>query len=420
MTEIEAQKFYKSLQNFGIVPGLQRINALLEALGNPEKNVPSIHIAGTNGKGSVSTAIAEILKAEGFKTGLFTSPYIIDYRESLKVNSQMISKDKFAKITDRLMRESLILSKNNIQVTEFEALTGAAFLHFSQENCDLAVIETGMGGLSDSTNIIQKPLVSVLTSISIDHTNYLGDSLEQITREKCGIIKHGCPVVTCDTQKPEVLSLISKYAKEMVAPLIVAKIKDINSYKENKYNSIFFYDNNTIKIPVPGKHQAENIIIAIETLKALKDFKIHSTSIIKGVSKLVLPARIEVLRKKPLIIIDGSHNDASTKALADWIVKNLQGKKIIAIMGMMGDKDYANAVKNLTPLFYKLITTTPSNERALLASDLKKFAQDYLDNIVDIDSPKDALKTSFEISSSNDVILICGSFYLARELRDIV
>ena len=214
-------EYIHSLLRFGIKPGLERISELLSLLGNPQEKVKAIHIAGTNGKGSTSTMTANILKNAGYRTGLFTSPYVINFRERIRINGEMIPEDALAETVSRVKEKIDILNEQGTEITEFEAITAAAYLYFAEEGCDFAVMETGLGGRFDATNVITKPAICIITSISFDHTDILGDSLEKIAFEKCGIIKRNCPVVTSENQSSEAMQVIKKTCEEKSSPLFI-------------------------------------------------------------------------------------------------------------------------------------------------------------------------------------------------------
>ena len=414
MTNIKAENFFHSLDKFGIRLGLENIQILLERLGNPQKNMKFIHVAGTNGKGSICSMLSAILKAAGFKTGLYISPYVIDFRERIQINNEMIPKNRLGEITEKVAKEVNALKKNGVVITEFEAVTATGLLYFYEENCDYVVLEVGLGGRFDATNVIDKPLVSVITSISLAHTAVLGDTIEKIAFEKCGIIKQNCPVVTNSVQNDKALTVIKDIAKTNNSPLYIADINDIKISESSIYGTHFEYKQNEYYLPLAGLHQVENACTAIKICEILD---IDTQYIQTGLHNVKNPARIEVVSKNPLIIIDGSHNEAGTKALSDYIQKYLANKKIIGIIGMMSDKDIEHSILNVIKHFNKIYTTTPTNPRAINADDLAKIINKHKNIATPVNSPITAVKQAKNELENFDALIICGSLYLASEVR---
>lgn len=416
----EALNYVHSLLQFGIHPGMERINALLEKLDNPQDKLVFIHVAGTNGKGSTCTMLSEICIAAGYKTGLFTSPYVLDFRERLQINGEMISEEDFAELMNRIRPIVAELSERNLQPTEFEVITAAAFLYFAEQKCDVVVLEVGLGGLLDSTNVIKTPLVSVLASISKDHMNILGDSLEKIAGQKCGIIKENGVTVSYPLQQDEALKIIRKTAEEKNNKLLIPDFDDIKIREQNLSGTEFEYKGLTLKIHLIGSHQTANCITAVTAAFAAKDRgldRIDENAIIEGVRNARIPARMEVFPNEPLVILDGAHNADGIEVLADGLKKYSYGKKIHVMMGMMADKEYLLALQKLSPLCESIVTTTPRNPRALSAEDLKNHALSYNIPVTAVNEPGEAFKFALEQTPREDVLLVCGSLYLASDVR---
>ncbi|MCH5321610.1 MAG: hypothetical protein J1E36_07580 [Eubacterium sp.] len=349
-------------QSLGIMPGLARISALLEVMDNPQDKLKIIHIAGTNGKGTVSSSIACTLQSLGYNVGLFSSPWVIDYREQIQINGEFIPEETLAEYIEKY---------SAYDVTEFEFLTAIAYKYFYDSSVDYAVIECGMGGLLDSTNAIDKSLLSVITSVSLDHTNFLGNTLDEIAEQKAGIIKsHGNVVLY---PNPACEHIFEMRCKELNAAL----------YKVNDKNNFMLNNIETIKT-------------AMSVLGFDCDVKIPS-----------LPARQEMIKEN--IMLDGGHNIDAVKAL----VSKLPKRNITAVVGMMRDKDVDSYVKNLSPYVTEIITTTPHNDRSMPADELKQIALKYCDNVTSIPNPIEAVK-----SAKYDFLLVCGSFFLARDVRE--
>jgi len=354
----DAVGFYHSLERFGINPGLDRINSLCEKLGRPEQSTRFIHVAGTNGKGTVCTEIASVLKAAGFKTGLYTSPYVLEFRERIQLNGELIPENALISVTEEVKKALAELNGEGIYPTEFEAVTAAAFKFFADEKCDVVVLETGLGGRFDATNIIKEPVVSVITSISLDHTGVLGNTLSEIAFEKCGILKSRCYCVTPSDQPEEALAEIKKCAEVKNAYLFEADKETLfETLSSDITGTLIKYRDTEIKVPFPGEHQRQNFAVALKALEVIGVSGIDVTvqHIKKGLESAFIPARTEILNNSPLIVLDGSHNDGSTKALSGYIRKYLPDKKILAVMGMMADKDIEKALTNLSGCFSHVI-----------------------------------------------------------------
>lgn len=421
MTLTEAVDYYHSLEKFGIKPGLERITLLCEKLGSPHKKLKFIHVAGTNGKGSTCTAIASVLTAAGYRTGLYTSPFVSDFRERIRIDMEMISVQSLIDVTEKVSLAVKELSEAGFEITEFEAVTAAAMLFYSYSGCDFVVLETGLGGRFDATNIIENPVCSVITSVSLDHTSILGDTLDKIAFEKCGIIKTDCPVITGSTQPEEVLDVISACCTERNAPMILAETKSLFSVeKEEIYGTVVTGPTGQFCIPYCGRHQLDNMALVLEVIGVLKrnGFSISDNAVNSGISSFRIPARTEIICKKPFVMLDGSHNEGSTAALAAAIKKHLSGKRILAVMGIMKDKDYKAAISNLAPCFSEIITVTPSNPRSMDAGALAQVAAEFSVKAVACSVPEDGIKLAFERINDFDALIVCGSLYLAGDIRE--
>ena len=416
----EAIEYIHSLEKFGIKPGMDRIRALCNALGNPQDKLKIIHVAGTNGKGSTSTMISNILRKSGYNTGLFISPYVTDFRERIQYNGNMIEKNELAECVEKVKEVITALAAENIQPTEFEAVTAAAFLYFEKKKCDFVVLEVGLGGRLDSTNIITAPYVSVITSISLDHTAILGDTIEKIANEKCGIIKFGAETVVYPFQDDAAMSEIKKTCENKHNSLRIPDVSELVTGEENIDGTDVEYCGISYKLPLAGKHMVYNSCTAIESVKSLGRFNINITdeAIKSGIESSVMPARMELLRKKPVIIIDGGHNEGCACALASFIEKHLKNKRIIMLSSLMADKDYETYLKTVLPFAETFIATKADVPRALPSDELMKAAASYCKNCHDIPDPQKAVKAAVNITHPEDVLIVCGSFYLAGEIRN--
>lgn len=419
MNYSEAVSFYHSLERFGIKPGLERVAALCEKLGNPQKELKFIHVAGTNGKGSTSTMLAEILMASNLKTGLFISPYVIDFRERFQVNGQMISETDLIEITKHVKNAVEELQKEEIQPTEFEAVTAAAFLLFKQSNCDIVVLEVGLGGRFDSTNIIEKPLLSIITKISLDHTGILGTTIEEIAAEKCGIIKTNGTTISYPEQSDKAKKIIENYAYAENNKLIYAKTENVKITNSDLTGSETEIEGIKIKVPLMGGHMVKNASMAVAAAIELRKagFNISTDSIQKGILNVKMPARMEYLEGSPPVLIDGGHNEDCAEALKKMLRENFDKSKIIAVISMMSDKDYEKYLQIISPQISEAVITTLNLSRALSAPELAKGAAKHMKIAGICNNPHEALQHALSKANEFDLILICGSFYLASELR---
>ncbi len=417
-----AENYYHSLMTFGIMPGLDRIKILLERLGNPEKSLRCIHVAGTNGKGTVCSFLASVLKQAGYKTGLYTSPYIVDFRERIRIDGEMISKNDLEEVTETVKAEIEKLRSEDIIITEFEAVTAAAFIYYKNMGCDFVVLETGLGGRFDATNVIERPLASVIVSISLDHVNILGNTISEIAYEKCGIIKNNCPVVTNSAQSSDALKMIKEQSETRKASLSVADVSLIRVLDESIKGSDIFYGGRSVFVPFPGKHQMENCITALTVIDLLKEqgIAISEKAVREGIANTRNPARCEVVSEKPLVILDGCHNEDSAKALCAVMEKHLKGKKITALMGMMADKDINKVLYLMLPYFEKVYTVTPSNSRAIDKDELCEKIKRLGSDAESIYCDKDVIRKLVERFKEDEVLIVCGSLYLCSDVYNII
>ena len=391
MNYCESLNYVHHIPRFVRPLGNEKLGGLLRLLGDPQDDLKFIHVAGTNGKGSVCAMTAEILKNAGYKTGLFTSPFIEVFNERIRVDGKMIDDETLA---EYITRVADVMESNALGVSEFAFITAVAFLYFKETNCDIVVLETGMGGRLDATNIIKTPVCCALTSISLDHTAYLGDTIEEIAREKCGIIKEGVPIVTAPNEK--VIDIIRAEAEKMSALLKVGDIK----------KSLEYF------VALKGEYQKENTAVVIEIINTLKDsgYSISENNIREGLENVKWQARYEFIT--PDIIIDGGHNPDGVRMLKKSLVK--EGRDITLVMGMCADKDYKECVADIVPIAKKVIATELKMERALKADDIKAVC-DISGIPCEIER---VIKAAIEKAiKTGNLVCICGSLYLAGEAR---
>ena len=416
MNYTETLNYIHSLERFGVKPGLERISELCKKSGNPQKDLKIIHVAGTNGKGSTSTMIANMLMCAGFKVGLFISPYVTDFRERIQINGEMIDRQSLI--------ESVVTIKNiredgDIPATEFEVITAAAFLCFKKHKCDYVVLEVGLGGRFDATNIIESPQACVIASVSFDHQSVLGDTIEKIAFEKCGIIKDGSPVISYPLQNSEALSVIEKTCVDKNSELIIPDIDALSFKNSDLLGNTAVYKNIDFSLNLPGKHMVYNAITAIEAVKCVLP-NITNEQIKNGLKNTVMPARLEILSNSPLVIMDGGHNEECAIALRNYLSENLKNKEILAVCSMMADKDYDKYLAEVLPFVKKIIICRVNMERSLACNELCNAAEKYCKETQIIPSTSDAVLYALKQADSFDAIIICGSFYLAGEVRQII
>lgn len=415
----EAVDYIEGLAVFGSRPGFERINALLDRIGHPEKELRVVHVAGTNGKGSVCTTVANILTSAGFKTGLFTSPFVSDFRERIQIDGSFIEEEKLADLTEKIKPIVTELAEEGIQPTEFEVITAIAFLYFRDMKTDYVVLEVGLGGLLDSTNVIGTPLVSGIVSLSFDHMGVLGNTMTEIAAQKAGIIKQNGVTVCAPQNSIEAFRVIKKTAEEKNNKFIMADPSKITPIHEDINGNLIEYKGIKMTLPLIGPHQVQNLSVSLGIIEALREqgIPIPDTAVKQGVEATTVPARVEVLSKSPPIILDGGHNDDGALALSETLKAYVLPKKITLVIGVMADKEVEKVLAHLAPLASRIVTATPCNERALPAGELAKLAEKHCASVKPIDNPCDAFDFAVDVSDSDDAVVVCGSLYLAGDVR---
>lgn len=424
----EALQFIHESHKFGMRLGLDNIKKLLELLGDPQNNLKIIHVAGTNGKGSTCSFISSILKESGYKVGLYTSPFLETFTERIRVNGENIREEEVGKIVS-LIKEKIerMVSEGYSYPTEFEIVTAMAFYYYNQEKVDFVALEVGLGGRYDATNVIDKPVVSAITSISLDHTGILGDTLAKIAFEKGGIIKENCPTIVYPQQE-EASEVIKNICAEKKSKYIECDFKNIEIKSSNINSQIYNCNINgkelrDLEIKLIGDHQIKNSIVALNVIEYLNDIKITNISeenIRKGLLETKWPGRIEKISENPMFIIDGAHNEEGAKSLANSIDKYFENKNKILVIGMLEDKDIDSVLDLLIPKFNKVITTTPDNPRAIDANKLKEKIERYNIEVTCKPNIKEAVDYALEISNKDDVIISAGSLYMIGNVRTII
>lgn len=432
MTYQESLDYLDSLLKFGIKPGLERITALAEEFGNPQHGLRVIHVTGTNGKGSTCTFIASILQEAGYRVGLYLSPYVHDVRERVQIDGRMIAKEDFAAIIDEIKPVAEEIGRSGLgEVTEFELKTMLAFLHFHRQQVDFAVVEVGMGGRFDATNIVE-PLVSVITNVGLDHTERLGDTVEKIAFEKAGIVKTGAPLVTavdndaawrvilscCHKVGADVWRVMNGRARHAGAPSADVQLRYWSKDKS------FSLKGGEIEIMgltpgLQGKFQHTNAATAVAAVKALTRYEVRVTpqALAAGVANAYIPGRLEVLRDRPTLIIDGAHNPDGARTLAQTIRESFSYDRLILVIGMLNNHSAEGVLAQLAPMAAQIIATQSQWVKASPAADIAEAARKFSENVVAIETVPEAVTRALGIAGPDDLVLVTGSFTTIGEVK---
>lgn len=410
---------------FGMVLGLDRMEELLRRLGNPQDDLKVIHVAGTNGKGSVSKYLEEGLSACGYKMGLYTSPYIETFNERIRYDGADISDEDLEYYGQKVVSAAEAMVADGLDSpTEFEVVTAIAFLYFADRQADITILEVGLGGIGDSTNVVKSPLASVITSISYDHMAQLGSSLAEIAVNKAGIIKTGCPVIANVPQR-DAAKIIARKAYAMGSRLydisgIRAAVSDETPFSQKVSMELYEKSYSDVEISMVGRHQAENLKTALATLEILRKsgaVKLDREALYEGLKRARQPGRFEVISEDPLVIIDGAHNEAGAQALQETMAQHFAGKKILLVAGILADKEIDSIVKFLTKITDHIIVTEPDNPRKLAAEKLAGHVADFGIAAEAVSDVEAAVHRAKELADGYDVILFAGSLYLIGDVR---
>ncbi len=419
MTYEEAIKYIHSICWKGSVPGLERIEELCGRLGDPQNGMRFIHVTGTNGKGSTCAMTESILRHAGYKTGLFVSPYVRYFNERIQINGIPVSGELLAKATEAVKKHA---DEMKDSPTEFELLSAIAFLIFKWEACDIVVLEVGMGGRLDSTNIIKDPILSVITGVSLDHTAILGNTREEIAREKAGIIKPHRPVLYGGNETEPVADVIKKRAAELSSDVYFCDKSETIIESANLSGSVITLGTHkSIKIPLLGLYQTENASRVLRIIDVLRELglNISEEALRNGMANVRWRARFEKLSASPLVIYDGSHNPEGIDAAVKTIKHYFGSEKVNLLTGVMADKDYTKMASELAPLADTVYTVTPANPRSLSSAELAKTYRVYGASAVDCGKVENGFKTASDDSKKREKALIClGSLYMYSEVCD--
>ncbi len=424
MNEKETLAYIEELKKYGSTPGLTNIRNLCEKLGHPERELSFVHIAGTNGKGSTLSFLSEILKCAGFKVGKYVSPTISDYRERIQINGRMISKRALAQGMT-ICREKCeeLVTEGQLHPTAFEIETALAFRYFKEQKCKIVVLETGLGGEMDATNIVKNTLVEVFSSISLDHMGILGSSLAEISAVKAGIMKKGSIAVTT-AQKPEVMEILRFRAQKEGIPLIEAAPTETGQIKSSLNGQIFSYKEfSRVQISLLGRYQIENAVLALEAIRALRTqtlqghpIVIPDKAVLQGMKNATWPGRFQIVAKKPVFIADGAHNRDGAARLAESLRYYFPQKRMIFIMGILRDKEQEEIVKATVPLADQILTISTKGIRGFSALELAEICSRYTERVTATDGIQEALELAYLMASPEDVIVAFGSLSFLGEL----
>ncbi|MBQ3702752.1 MAG: bifunctional folylpolyglutamate synthase/dihydrofolate synthase [Oscillospiraceae bacterium] len=412
----EALAYLNNVEFFGSKPGLERVGALLETLGSPQKGMKFVHIAGTNGKGSCAAMAASILKAAGYKTGLYTSPYLYRFNERMQINGKQIPDEKLAEIVTRLKPAAEAMEDHP---TVFELMTAAALLWYREEACDIVVLEVGLGGRFDATNIIDAPEAAVIMNIGLDHTEILGDTLEQIAFEKAGIIKPGTEAVLYQ-QGEGVTDVVRRRCEELGVALHIADFSQIQLEFDSIYGQSFTYKGNPYALPLLGAHQLKNAATVLELVEVLRarGWKLEQSDVEHGLYAVHWPGRFELLSEEPLFIVDGGHNPQCAQTVRDNLLRYFPDKRRILLLGVLADKDYPELTAILNEVADEYICITPlSPKRALPAKELANFLNRYNKPVAVCDTIRDGVSLALDRSDDKSVVCAVGSLYSVGEIR---
>ena len=412
----EALAYIDGTSWLGSKPGLERVCALLDKLGNPQKALRCIHIAGTNGKGSCAAMCASVLTAAGWRTGLFTSPYLFRFNERMQIDGEEIPDEALARLITRIRPLADAMEDHP---TEFELMTAAAMLWYREEACDLVVLEVGLGGRFDATNVIDAPEAAVIMRIGLDHTAVLGDTPEQIAAEKAGIIKPGCEVFLYQ-QEERVQAVIRKRCEEQGAALHIADFSQILPESDSLEGQVFQYKGEAYAIPLLGEHQLRNAAVVIELAQRLRarGWQIDQEALRRGLRTVRWPARFEPVCRAPWVVVDGGHNPQCAEAVCESLLRYFPDSRRILLVGVLADKDYAALFRILDRAADAYVCVSPKSERALRAEDLAAHLRAYGKPVTACADLRQGVETALAQAGTDAMVCAVGSLYMAGEVRD--
>ena len=418
MTAQEALEYIYSPARAG-APSLAAMRAVMARLGDVQNSLRFVHVAGTNGKGSTAAMLASVLRAAGYRTGLFTSPHLLRFSERIRVNGAEIPDADLAAAAERVRAAE---TESGDKLTVFERTTAAALLHFAAQRCDIVVLEVGLGGRFDATNIIESPDCAVITNIGLDHTALLGGTVELIAREKAGIIKPGCAVAMYEPEQDSVAAEVAAVCRAVGASLRIADFDEIEVLDDGLEGQTFCYcDDTPLRLPLAGDHQARNAAVALEAVEILRERgwkKLTDAAVEAGLAAVRWPARFELAAREPDFIIDGGHNPQCMEALTQNVSDYLSGYPLTVLTGVLGDKDYAHMYGRLAAQAAHFVTVTPRNPRALPAAQLTEMLSALGKPVTPCDTIAQGVDAALSLTPPDGAVLCCGSLYLLGDVLD--
>ena len=403
----------------GRKPGLSRTLELLQKVGDPHRKLKFVHITGTNGKGSTAAMVASVLAQAGLRTGLYTSPHLWRFHERFQVNGQPIPDDTLGRLAQQVLQAGTGMAD---PATEFELMTAVGMLYFLEAGCDIVVLEVGLGGRLDSTNVIPAPEAAVITNIGLEHIQELGNTRALIAKEKAGIIKPGCRAILYH-QSREVEEVVEEACRQVGVKLTVTRPEELELLSLSPQGQTFRYrGQGPFRISLLGEHQLQNAAVALETLWTLRDlgWPVTGQAIEKGLEKTVWPARMELARRHPDVLLDGGHNPQCMAALHRALEQLYPGKKLLFLTGVLGDKDYPAMMGELLPLAKAFVTITPDSERALSAQDLAAYLESRGGQATPCQTTQEGLERVLELAGPEDTVCVCGSLYMIGQVRHLL
>lgn len=400
-----------------------RMEELMQKLGNPQDKLKFVHVAGTNGKGSTCVMTAGALQMAGYRTGLYLSPHVSDFTERIQVNSIPIDRATLDALTMRVKAAvEAICEGENDRYCQFDLVTAIALCYFWEQRCDIVVLEVGLGGRKDATNVIKTPVVDVITRIDYDHMQVLGHTLTEIAGEKCGILRKGVPVICYPDQPEEALKTIKKAVNMYNNEIIIPNVKNIDQIHSNMSGTDFSYEGISLHVPFLGEYQIDNAVTAVETLRVLRKagFTMTDEQMRDGIGAAKIPARMEVLCDEPLMILDGGHNPSAMQELAKWL-DGMGARRVFAIFGMSADKEVEKSLQIIAPYLHRLVAVPFDSERSMDTVELYTIASRNCQCLVEAYCDlQEAYYDTLDEMDDADLLLISGSFYLAGQMKQIV
>ena len=414
----EAMEHQAKQYSKGKKDGLRGMETMMEKLGHPERNLKFIHVTGTNGKGSTSTMMASVLYHAGYKTGLYISPFVDDFRERIQINGEMIAQEDYAAVYDQVAEAAQELEQSGRPYpSEFEITTCCALLYFSQQGCQIVVLEVGIGGAKDATNIVRNTEAAVFTPISLDHTAMLGNTPAEIAAEKSGILKPGCDAVTCWDQDPGALEALNDACTKMNVTLHQARRPE--KAESALAGNRIWWDGQELYVAFPGEYQVQNASLALSVLEVLqkRGYSISAQAIKEGMEAARFNARLEAICHDPLVILDGSHNPAGVKVLTDYIKNQLKGQKVTLVLAMLADKTHGPCIEALSSVADRVVAVAIDYHRALASEVVAEEARKCCSNVMDMGTVEKGMVWALE--HAEGPVVVCGSLYLPGLARKI-